>query len=152
MPNFTPRTTDQNSRMHGLASERGVGRDGLHELAAEITNGRTESTSQLSFDEANRVIERLGGEPLPPAGAAPLSIRSQQSRRQKAGVKQIVSASQLELMQQLWHARAGRTRDGLKALCRKVNKGLDRPRTTEQCNRVIEAIKSMNKRPLKEAS
>lgn len=130
--------------MHGLAAQRGMGRDGLHQLAAEVTGGRTESTSQLSFDEANDVIERLGGEPLP--ASAPLSQRSQQLRRQKAGVKQIVSAAQLDLMLTLWRVRPGRTAEGLKTLCRRVNRGIDSPRTTEECNRLIEAIKSMNKR------
>lgn len=146
---FTPRTTDQNSRIHGLAHQNGIDRDTLHDHAADITGGRTSKTSELSFDEANELIRRLGGEPLP-ANAA-LSVRSQQKARQKSGVKQIVSQGQLKKIGDLWFSRQGRTPAGLTSIMRSVIKH-DEPRTTTEANKIIEAIKSMNKRPVKEAA
>lgn len=138
MPHAKEKTNAQLGRIFGLAKLLNSGKEDLEEMAGK-------RLSTLSFDEANVMIERLGGEPLPASAA--LSSRSQQLRRQKAGVKQIVSQAQLKKMERLWFfADSLRTVTGLKALCARVNRGVAWPRTTEQCNRVIEAIKSMNQR------
>lgn len=137
MSHNQPKSTDQLRRIFGLGKEVNAGKEDLEEMAGK-------RLSTLSFDEANVLIERLGGEPLP-VTAAP-STRMQQKHRQKAGVKQIASAAQIQLMEKLWNVRPNRTAAGLETLCARVNKGVTRPRTTEECNRVIEAIKKMNSR------
>ncbi|MFL5478707.1 MAG: hypothetical protein ACJ79X_06800 [Gemmatimonadaceae bacterium] len=141
---FVPRNLDQNKRIHGLANQNGIDRETLHDHAHTITAGRTAKTSELSFDEANVLIKRLGGEPLPATAA--LSTRSQQRARQKAGVKQMITPGQNDKIQKLWYSVPGRTPDGLTAITeRTIKKGS--PRTTEDANKVIEAIKSINSRP-----
>lgn len=137
MPNSQPKTHPQIQRIFGLGRTVNAGKEDLEEMAGK-------RLSQLTFDEANALIERLGGEPLPVSAA--LGQRSQQIRRQKAGVKQIVTVAQLRRMNDLWFDRPGRTQGGLGQISRRVNRGNPAPRTTEECNRVIEAIKSMNSR------
>lgn len=144
MPDFIPRTVDQNKRIYGLASQLGLDRDALHDHAAAITDGRTSKTSELSFDEANVLIKRLGGEPLPAAHG--LSTRSLQRQRQKAGVKQIVTDAQRKLILSLWAQDPTRTMDGLHSLCQRTIKK-SWPVTTDEANKVTEAIKSINRRP-----
>lgn len=142
MPNFTPRSLDQNKRIHGLAGQNGIDRETLHDHAFEISRERTSKTSELSFDEANALIKRLGGEPLP-ASAAP-SVRSQQRARQKAGVKQIESARQEKLIRDLARGR-GMTTKGLEQLAGRMHVAWP-PLTTEQGNKLVEALKAMNAR------
>lgn len=145
MPN--PKTNAQLGRIFGLAKTLNASKEDLTEMVGK-------GLSQLTFDEANALIERLGGEPLPVPTALPQnsnggarSLRSQQKDRQKAGVKQIVTKAQITRMTMLWFfPKAGRTEAGLTALIQRVIKR-DRPATTEDANKVIEAIKQMNRRP-----
>lgn len=134
----TPKTNAQLGRIFGLAKTLNASNEDLNEMVGK-------GLSQLTFDEANALIERLGGEPLPVSAAR--SLRSQQKDRQKAGVKQIVTKAQITRMTTLWFfPKAGRTEAGLTALIQRVIKR-DRPATTEDANKVIEAIKQMNRRP-----
>ncbi|HEV7700312.1 MAG TPA: hypothetical protein VGO43_08805 [Pyrinomonadaceae bacterium] len=150
MSNFIPRTLDQNKRIHGLAGQNGVDRDTLHAHACEISNKRTSRTSELSFDEANVLIKRLGGEPLPASSG--LSTRSQQRARQKAGVKQLRTKAQEKMILDLWANDPVRTMSGLETLSKRILKGKSQPSTTDEANKLIEAIKSMNRRPRRNAS
>jgi hypothetical protein len=145
MKNSQPKTVEQLRAIFGLGKNVAMAKEDLEELAFDITGGRTERLSELTFDEANAMITRLGGDAFPsPSGPTPR--RTENYRKQKAGVKTLVTTHQLNLMETLWFKVPNRTAAGLVAICQRVNKGLDRPRTTEQCNRVIEAVKSMNAR------
>lgn len=143
---FIPRTKAQNSALHSLLSKHGFDADSKAEMVYFYTDRRTEHSSEMSFDEANRMIHKLGGQPFT---AAPehngKSRRAVNYQNQKAGVKTIVSPTHIDLMNRLWRLREGRTPEGLIALSQKIIKK-DRPATSTECNKVIEAIKSMNRR------
>lgn len=135
------RTKRQNSIMFGLAAKAGVSHDDLRDWTAEITNGRTEHTSKLYQHECNEIIDRLKKFVQPEE----VSPRTVSYRRRKAGVEQIVTAEHLQKMSELWFKVEGRTPSGLESLTLRIIK-IERPRTTKECNKVIEAIKSMNTR------
>ncbi|MDQ3322426.1 MAG: hypothetical protein M3525_08365 [Acidobacteriota bacterium] len=135
------RTKIQNSKMFGLMSKCGLTHDDLRDYAAEVSNGRTEHTSELYISEADKIIHRLEAVAEPKE----VSTRTVQYRRQKTGVKQIAQPSHLDLMESLARGR-GITVDGLESLCRRTLNGNPRPRTTSETNKIIEALKAMNKR------
>lgn len=138
MSNSQPKTTEQLRAIFGLGKKLNCAKEDLEEMAGM-------RLSLLSFDQANAMIVRLGGDAFPtPAGPAPR--RTQNYRKQKQGIKTIVTAQQLDKLDRLWFRFDHRTPAGLEAISRRVNKGAARPRTTEECNRVIEAVKSMNER------
>lgn len=141
MPKFQPRTIKQNNAIFGLASKHGVDHNSLRDLAAEVSDGRVDRMGQLSFEEANRIIHRLGGEPFAGSGQP---RRTTNYQRQQAGVKQIAQADHLQLMQDL---AAGRnwSDETLEKFCLRVIK-YPRPRTTDETNKIIEALKAMNAR------
>lgn len=76
----------------------------------------------------------------------PQSRRTQQLRRRRAGVEQLVTQAQ---MVRLNHLAATRWQDGweqaLEKLCRRMIRRAY-PATTIQANKVIEALKAMNAR------
>lgn len=113
----------------------------LEELASEITDGRVERLSLLSFDEANAMIRRLGGQTF--TSVEPR--RTVNHRRQEAGVPQIAQSAHLKLMADLARGR-GIGDEGLERLCRRMLRGAARPRTTAETNKIIEALKAMNAR------
>lgn len=154
---FKSKTHAQIRRMFGLGNRLGCGKNDLEELAWEVSNGRVGRLSGLSFDEANAMIVRLGGNPFPnspPArgGVAAVSAdgvvgvprRTVNYRRQKAGIPQIATTRHLNFMRDLAQKR-GITEDGLERLCRRM---IDkpRPRTTAETSKIIEALKAMVKR------
>lgn len=134
------KTHAQLQRIFGLAKPLGCTKEDLEDLAFEITNGRVERLSLLSFDEANAMIERLGGSPLSQTPG-----RTLRHRRQKAGVPQIASHAQIAMLRKIAEKR-GITEEGLERLCRRMLRGQPRPRTTAEANKIIEAIKAMNRR------
>ncbi len=131
----TPKTLAQVQRIFGLARGRDLDEAALHDLVEEAT-GKT-SIRLLNLTEADAVIVRLGGEPL-------AARRTVQHRRAKAGVNQIVSQAQLQLIADLASQRRW-TADTLREFCLKLCKHFPL-RTTADANKVIEALKSMNKR------
>lgn len=139
MAKFIPRTKQQNSVLHKLLGDFSFTADDKAEMVFDITGGRTEHSSEMSVDECNRMIVRLGGK------AISNSRRSQQLDRQIAGVKQIATAKHRNLMEMKARNR-GISKDGLGDLSAKVNKGVRIPRTSEEVNHVIEALKAMDKR------
>lgn len=141
MLNNQPKTLQQNRAIFGLGQKRGCAHEDLRELAFDVTNGRTDSIKELNFDEANGMILRLGGRVFTPQFG---SKRTEQHHRQRAGISQIATAKHLKLMKDL-AAKRNMTEDGLERLCRRM---LDKPapRTTSDTNKIIEAIKAMNKR------
>ncbi len=136
----TPKTNSQLQRIFGLAKPLGCSKEDLEDLAFEISEGRVDRLSQLSFAEANAMIERLGGslQSMTPA-------RTLRYRRTKAGIPQIASHTQIALLKRLVDGR-GISEEGLERLCRRMLKGQPKPRTTADANKIIEAIKSMNRR------
>jgi hypothetical protein len=138
MPKF--RTKTQNSKMFGLASKAGVSHDDLRDWTSEITSGRTDHTSKLYQHEAQEIINRL--EKFVNPNGTPR--RTENYRRQKAGVKTIVSQAHLAKLQHLADGRS-MTSEGLAKLCVRIF-GAEKPRTSHECSKAIEAIKDMNKR------
>ena len=136
------KTLAQHRRIFALGTKLGCGVEELREMA-ENEFGDS-SLSNLTFDQANHLIKRLGGYPFPSrVQSAPR--RTVQHQRQKAGIPSIVSPTHIDFMRKLWRTVEGRTDPGLEALTRKIL-GHAKPRTGAECNKVIEAIKSMNRR------
>lgn len=144
MPKFYPRTLKQNNALHKLLDQRGFAQEDKADMVFDFTKGRTEHSSEMSFDECNAMITHLGGQAFPKSGTTPR--RTTNYRRQQAGIEQIASPTHKDLMRNLWRKKDDRTDEGLESLSARVNKGLRIPRTTKEVNRVIEAIKAMNRR------
>ena len=143
-PKFRPRTKAQNSIIHSLLGRFGFKSEDKAELVYDITGGRTEHSSEMSFAEAEQMINRLGGNPRrkKESDAAPRTV---QARRREAGVETIATATHKDLMNRLARGRE-MSEQGLGDLSARVNKGTRSPRTSKEVNRVIEAIKNMNRR------
>lgn len=141
---FKQRTKAQNTMIHAIAGKLGLPKEDIAELAFDISGNRTEHTSELSVDEAAKLINRLQMWANPQAVKSP-SRRTIQYRRQQAGIKQAVTPEHIDKMRRLWFAKPGRTESGLESLTLRQIK-LEKPRTTKECNSVIEAIKAMNLR------
>ena len=140
---FKPKSTEQLRAIFGLGRKRGCGKEELEELAADVTNERVDRLSGLSFDEANAMIRRLGGDPFP--GEGDVSRRTLNYRRQKAGVKQLETVKHLSLIDELARLR-NMTPEGLEKLCQRMLNGKRRPTTTAEGNKIVEALKAMNRR------
>lgn len=140
-----PKTPAQNKAIWALASKRGFAEEDLRDLCEQEFGSR--SISKLTFDKANHLISKLGGNPFP---TAELSRRGVQYHRQKAGVEQLPSQTHISLMWKLARER-GMTDDGLASLCWKML-GHSKPRTTKETSKVIEALKAMNKRDANKAA
>lgn len=143
MPDNQPKAHFQIKRIFGLAKPLNCGEEDLRALAADVSGGRVERLSLLSFDEANAMIVRLGGEAFAKGSRTPR--RTVNYHRQQAGVQQIAQADHLSKMDALAAGR-GISPEGLERMCRKMLKGNSRPRTTSETNKIIEALKAMNKR------
>lgn len=133
------RTNLQNKIIHQLVGKWDFTRDDKAEMVFDITNGRTASTKEMYFDEANEMIHRLQGQPVTE------SRRTVNHRNQKAGVESIATATHRDFMNQLVRGR-NITKEGLEKLSARVNSGVKNPRTSKEVNRIIEAIKQMNRR------
>ena len=141
MPNFQPKTLQQNRAIFGLGVKRGCAHEDLRELAFDVTKGRTDQISKLSFSEANGMIERLGGRAFTPQFG---SKRTQQHHHQKAVVITIVSTDQKGKIEKLLRGR-NIGADGYKSLCLRMLNHTE-PHTTMEASKIIEALKAMNKR------
>lgn len=135
----TPKTNSQLRAIFGLGRPLGMAKEDLEELAFEITGERTERLSQLTFDEANAMIVRLGGEAFAPEGH--VAVRTRNWRNQKAGVKRVESDRHRRLIADLAQKR-GMSDIGLANLCMRIIKRRE-PVTTAQGNKVVEALKAM---------
>ena len=110
--------------------------DELRDIVEDVTK-RTRSISALSYSEAERVIQRLKGKTYVPR-------RTMQYRHRKAGIKQLVQQSQLDLIAELASQRNWSPKT-LADFCMRQCKR-NKPLTTDEANKVIEALKAMNKR------
>lgn len=130
------KTTQQVRAIYGEARRRGLDDDQLHDLVASVTM-RTRSIKELTHAEAQKVIQRLKGNSFVP-------LRTLQYRRQKAGIPVLVRPDQLTLIAELASQRDWSI-ETLAAFCKRQCKR-EVPRTTSDANKVIEALKAMNKR------
>lgn len=134
----------QNKAIFGLGARLKCSHDDLRELAFDVTGGRTDSIKDLTFDEANGMIRRLGGRAFNPPNQFN-SRRTENYHKQKAGIKTIVTAEHLQKLNDVWFAKPHRTAEGLEAMCLRTIKVCP-PRTAQECSKVIEGIKAMNSR------
>lgn len=140
-----PKTNEQLRAIFGLGKKLNCEKADLEEMAADITSGRVERLSMLSFDEANALIKRLGGDPVSAKPSAPR--RTVNYRKQKAGVPTLAGPYHLAKMDRL-AADRGMSPEGLERMCMRMLRS-KRPRTAQGCNAVIEALKAMNRRDAK---
>ena len=143
-----PKTVNQVRCIYGEARRHGLDDEALHELVASVLMESCQGSSptvregavsiaSLTYAQAEAVIQRLKGRGFVPR-------RTLQYRRQKAHVHQLVTREQLTLIAELasqrnWSAQT------LADFCRRQCKA-EKPRTTGDANKVIEALKAMNKR------
>jgi hypothetical protein len=133
-----PKSTVQVRAIYGIARKNGLDDELLHDVVESVTK-RTRSIAALTHVEANQVIAHLKGEAYPPTPR-----RTVQHRRKRAGVQQVIQQGQLDLIaalatQRNWSAQT--LIDFCKRQC-----GHHPLRTTKDANKVIEALKSMNRR------
>lgn len=132
--------------MFGLAKERSAlagleTKDYLAGVAFAVTRERTASLSELTFDEANACIVRLGGEAFRAYGN---SKRNENYKKQEAGIKTVETELHVIAIREAAALR-NMGEDGLTSLATRMRLPWP-PHTTEQGNKVFEAVKAMNKR------
>lgn len=145
-----PLTDSQRRAVFGLVKRSGLDDDTLR-AAVEAVTGRTvdfqhTGVSDLSFEEGNALIVKLGG--------VPFASRELHRQRAKAEIKRAVRKggnpdikSQLDLIAELASQREqmrGKP-EALKAFCVRCIKK-DAPTTTTEATVIIEALKAMNRR------
>jgi hypothetical protein len=131
-----PKTSGQVRAIHAEARKKRLDAEMLRDTVESVTR-RTRSIAELTYTEAQRVIQRLKGNSFVP-------LRTLQYRRKRDGVPQLVQPAQLRLIAELasqrnWSVEA--TAQFCKRQC-----GREVPRTTTDANKVIEPLKSMNER------
>jgi hypothetical protein len=133
---YKSKTTGQVRAIYAESAKHGVDQDTLRDIVADVTR-RTRSVKALTYIEAQRVLQRLKGKSFVP-------LRTLQYRRQKAGVPQLVTREQLDLIAELASQREWSV-ETLAKFCKRVCKR-EVPRTTADANKVIEGLKSMKGR------
>jgi hypothetical protein len=141
------KTPGQNRRIFGLKAELGLEHDDLRELAFLVSDGKRDRVSDLTFRDAETLIKLLESKLPKKSEYAPRTI---QYKRQQKGLLSEVTPTHLDEMRRLWRLVEGRTPEGLQALTRRIIR-FSTPRTSSECNKVIEAIKAMNKRAQEKA-
>jgi hypothetical protein len=131
-----PKNYGQVQAIHAEAKRRGLDEDALRDLVESATR-RTRSIAALTHAEANKVIQHLKGNSFVP-------LRTLQYRRKKAGIQQIVTDEQQTLIAELASQREW-SPETLQKFCKRQCKR-ERPLTTADANKVIEALKAMNRR------
>jgi hypothetical protein len=133
-------------RMFGLAKPKADAagyevKDFIEATVLAVTLSKKHRISELTFDEANDVIQALGGDPIRSYGN---SKRAENYRKQQAGVKSIETDAHLNLIQDLARVR-NMSANGLERMAVRMI-GHWPPRTTAEGNKIVEALKAMNKR------
>ena len=130
------KTTAQLRAIFAEGRKRGLDHEGLQDMAESVTH-RTRSLRELTHAEAESLLRRLKGDEF-------VSLRTVQHRRQRQGIEQVVQPGQLALIAKLASQRHWAS-EALMGFCERQC-GFARPRTTTQANKIIEALKAMNKR------
>lgn len=146
MKKLQPKSNLQIRRLFGLASKPASAagatpHDYLSKLASDVTRGRTSSLAALSFDEANAMIVKLGGDTIT---SRSVSKRTENYRKQKAGIETIVTDAHLKKIDELAAMRSWSS-ETLAKFCRRVIKK-DAPTTAHEANKITEGLKAMNRR------
>jgi hypothetical protein len=123
--------------MFGLAKSLGLDNDLLHEVVETVTGKK--SIKLLTVVEANRVNAHLQSK-----AEKQTPRRTVQHRRQRASINQVAQPAHIELMRGLARTR-NMSDEGLEQLSTRIIKHYP-PRTTAETNKVIEALKAMNRR------
>lgn len=131
------KTKAQVREIWARARQRGLTDETLHQLVSAETG--SDSIRALNKTQADKVIVALGG-----VQHQRKRSRTAQARRQKAGVKQMVTQAQIDLITFLL-AELGWTIASLEKFCKRQVKR-DKPTTTEEANKVIEGMKAILKR------
>lgn len=131
-----PKSSGQLRAIFAEARKHGLDHEALREMAESITR-RTRQLRELTHAEAESLLRQLRGRDF-------VSLRTIQYRRQQGGIEQVVRPGQIKLIAKLASQRAWSSEALLKFCQRQC--GFSRPRTTAQANKIIEALKSMNKR------
>ncbi|HZT60981.1 MAG TPA: phage protein GemA/Gp16 family protein [Pyrinomonadaceae bacterium] len=129
------KTLAQVRRIFGLAKERDLNDDELRSIVEEETGQR--HISALSRHDAQKVINRLGGSHRAPR-------RTVQHQRKQAGIVQLAQPAHLELLRDLARQR-NMSEEGLARIAERMRLPYP-PRTTADTNKLVEALKSMNRR------
>jgi hypothetical protein len=137
-----PHSPGQLRAIYAEGRRRGLDNDDLHDsilsgLAQNSIARKTGSFSDLTYTEAQRAIQRLKGRDFTP-------LRTRQHQRQTAGINQVITDEQQQLIADLasqrnWSAQT------LITFCKRQC-GHYPLRTTKDANKVIEPLKAMNKR------
>ena len=148
------RTNLQNSYIHSLKHKTGISEENYRAAILVVSENRTDTSAELTHKEANELIVKLGGT-LPDyrsrqrnatSKVKGKSTRTMQRQRKAAGVETLPSGKQLKYLHALG---AERWHDGydapLAALARKTIKR-DRPTTSKEASKLIQAITELNKR------
>lgn len=145
------RTKLQNAIIHAQKNASGISDENYRALIFNLTNGRTETSSAMDAREADKLIEALGGTP-PPRGNG-VSRRTQQRRNKAAGIITLATPEQVNVITNLAITRWGEGVQTAAALGKLVQRILktDKIKTSQQAQKVIEALKVMNTRDAKKA-
>jgi hypothetical protein len=132
--------------MFGLVSDKAAkagmtSTDYLGSIVEPVTGGRTSRVSELTFAEANEVIKILGGDPFRAYGN---SKRNENYKKQQAGIKTVETELHVTAIREAAALR-NMGEEGLTSLAARMHLPWP-PHTTEQGNKIFEAIKAMNKR------
>lgn len=140
------RTKLQNASIHQRRSVTKITDENYRVLVFNLTNGRTETSAEMTTQEADELIKALGG--VPPVR----SRRTQQRRNKAAGVIGLITPAQTQTLNALAEARWGvNFAQPLQSLCQRMHRRKS-PRTSKQAQSLIEAIKAMQARDQKTAA
>jgi hypothetical protein len=141
MPKFIPRTNRQNSAFHKLVGKWKFDTEAKAQFVFDITKGRTESSKEMSFDEMNCAIEKLGGTPF----------QSKEKRQTRYFPKNVVgldpiSKDAIRVMEE-YRAKLPRLESDLafQKLCLNVIKKVY-PTRVRDGQKMIECLKAMSNR------
>ena len=132
----TKKSANQVRAIFAEGHKRGLDDEGIRDVVESSTR-RTRSVRELTHAEAEAVIKQIKGREFIP-------LRTLQYRRQKQGIKQVVTQAELNLIAQLASQRDWPAETLVKFCVRQC--GHHPLRTTDDANKVIEGLKAMNRR------
>lgn len=135
------RTPKQNAIIHKLKNSNGISDENYRALIARLSEGRTETSAELTRDEADALISELGGTP------PPRTRRRGKGSRQRSNVEKLMSPPQWALLQHLAEERWGAASAPMglhNFLSGQIGKG--KPHTSREASRMIQALRGMNAR------
>lgn len=142
MSGSAPVTNKQKALIHMAVSTLGIDREDYRAMLVErYPSCWAGSCTELTYGEASDLIDRLK--------AMGFEIKRRRVRCPK-NVTRLVSRDQLALIARLEDEVAWRLPDGARRFCVKIT-GRERPATSRDAAKLIEALKNMSSRPHKVA-